>query len=326
MIRVRAALSRLRAFRQAEAEKREAPAPRPPEEQGPPGPIWVVTPCKGRLTFVQQTLGRVMAHPDARCCIVDYRCPDHVGDWVEREFAGLVAAGRLVVERVDEGPLFNKCRAHNAGARRARRAGAEYLCFLDADTLVEPGFYDFIRSKARRDRFQIAALREDGSDMPSMTGLLVVHGEAFEGVGGFDEAFASWGAEDIELRVRLCLIGGLDFDDVPLSLTRPIPHDDRLRTRFYAEHDLLSSNTANMARIHAKLHGEWRGRMRKSPSAAARLWFKHGWYPSTYWAEPQAAPRAAIRPVQPDEPISGIPGYSGPYASRRVFGTRTRRL
>src|SRR5207244_1474021 len=126
----------------------ELPVKSAPVQPVAAGPIWIVTPCKGRLSFVRQTLGRVLAHPRACCCIVDYACPDRVGDWVESTFAKEVLSGRLVVERMTDGPLFNKSRAHNGGARRAIQEGAEYLCFLDADTLVEPGFFDFLRQRA----------------------------------------------------------------------------------------------------------------------------------------------------------------------------------
>jgi hypothetical protein len=270
MTGIRSGIAGLRGSRFARPEPEH-----PPEAVAPRGPIWVVTPCKGRLRYLQQALGRVMAHPEVHCCIVDYSCPDRVGDWVEAEFASEVAAGRLVVERVPDQPVFNKCRAHNAGARRARRQGADFFCFLDADTLVEPGFYDHIRAQARGDRFLIAGLREDGSDQPSMTGLLVVRAEAFEQVGGFDEGFLGWGGEDIEFRLRLFLLGGLEVGEVPLSLVRPMEHDDQLRSRFYQERDIVTSNSHNMARIHGKFSGEWRGRMVRSPSSAERLWFKH---------------------------------------------------
>ena len=224
---------------------------------------------------MQSTASRVLAHPEARYCLVDYSCPENTGSWFEKQFPRDVAVGRAIVERVVDHGMFNKCRAHNAGAQRALRAGAEYLCFLDADTIVQPGFYEYLRKHVRRDKFLIAGQREDGSDVPSMTGLLVVHREAFERVGGFDEGFVGWGGEDIELRLRLFLLGGVGFDDVPLSLVRPIPHGNDLRTKFYAESSIAASNNANMQRIHQKLRTEWRGRMVRDLQDAERLWYRH---------------------------------------------------
>jgi hypothetical protein len=102
-----------------------------------------------------------------------------------------------------------------------------------------------------------------------------VHREAFERVGGFDEGFVGWGGEDIELRLRLFLLGGVGFDDVPLSLVRPIPHGNDLRTKFYAESSIAASNSSNMQRIHQKLRTEWRGRMVRELQDAERLWYRH---------------------------------------------------
>jgi hypothetical protein len=216
----------------------------------------------------------MLADPDINCCVVDYSCPDETAEWLENRYPDELATGRLLIERVTGETGFNKCRAHNAGARRAIRAGAEYLCFLDADTLVRPGFHAWLKRNVKPDSFAIAALREDGSDMPSMTGLLVVPADPFERVAGFDEGFAGWGGEDIELRLRLFLLGGLDHHDVPLSLVSPLPHDNSLRAAFYDEPNIFESNAANMARVRHKLTREWQGRMVRSPEDAGRLWYQ----------------------------------------------------
>jgi hypothetical protein len=230
----------------------------------------------GRLAFLRHTAPLILSQPRFKFCLVDYSCPDACGDWLEATFRDAIRERRAVVERVPGQPRFNKCRAHNAGARRARSEGAEYLCFLDADTLIRPEFSEHVIARMRKDRFLIAALRPDGSDMPSMTGLLVVHGDEFAKVGGFDEKFLGWGGEDIELRLRLYLLGGLSYGDVPLTLARPMEHDDSLRTRFYAQDDIHDSNRRNMMRVYRKIETEWKPRLRKPLESAARLWYHGG--------------------------------------------------
>ena len=269
-----------------------------------PGAIWIVVPCMGRLSFLQKTAGRVLSQPDVRYCLVDYSCPDQCGIWLERTFEQEIRERRAVVERVSGQRLFNKSRSHNAGAWRALREGAEYLCFLDADTLVNDGFLACIRERVTPRRFLIAERADDGSDVRSLTGLLAVHGHAFRGVGGFDESFRGWGAEDIELRLRLYLIGGLDYGDVPLSLVHPIVHDDGLRTKFYENRNLVVSNHDNMKRIQHKLATEWRDRCVRNIASAGRLWFNGG-SSGPAWARAAAAvqtAQAAAAAVLPERP------------------------
>jgi predicted glycosyltransferase involved in capsule biosynthesis len=206
--------------------------------------------------------------------LVDYSCPDRAGDWFEQNFSREIADGRAVVERVHGRTFFSKTRAHNDGASRALREGAEYLCFLDADTVVEPGFWEHLFAQAHPTQFLVAGKERDGSDVPSMTGLLLVHGKPFMSVAGFDEQFQGWGGEDIELRLRLYMVAGLEFGFVPIALARPINHDDTLRSQFYAVRNIAISNRENMERLRYRMYHEWVGKSHRDPAGAAPLWYR----------------------------------------------------
>jgi N-terminal domain of galactosyltransferase len=258
--------------RQGQTQLHASVAP-PPRNVSRPGSIWVCVPCMGRLSFLRQTVGFVISHPDANYCLVDYSCPDQCGDWLAQRYADEIRRRRMAIERVPNQKLFHKCKAHNAGAYRALSEGAEYLCFLDADTVVGPTFFEWIRSHVARRSFLIAGKRPDGSDLPSVTGLLVVHRDAFRQVGGFDESFRGWGGEDIEMRLRLFLLAGLDYVNVPLSLITPLPHGDALRTQFYAERDIRASNRDNMRHLARKIAVEWKGRCVRDLASSSPLWY-----------------------------------------------------
>src|SRR5207248_9025163 len=99
-------------------------------------------PCMGRLSFLQKTVGSAVSHPAANYCLVDYSCPDRCGDWLMNRYPEEIRRHRMAVERVPNQRLFHKCKSHTAGAERALPEGAEYLCFLDADTVVGPPFVE----------------------------------------------------------------------------------------------------------------------------------------------------------------------------------------
>jgi hypothetical protein len=231
----------------------------------------VVT-CMGRWEFVRQTAPRILDRSDIAYCLVDYSCPDEVGDRVLAQHPEAARSGRLIVERVSGRTKFNKCEALNAGARRAASTGARFLCFLDADTVVEPEYFDWVRAHAAPGRFLVSALN-DGHDVPSLTGALVVSAEEFGYTRGFDEEFRGWGGEDVEFRLRLHLLHGLSYDEIPLSAIRALPHDDNLRARYYDQKDVVASNAENAARIASKM-ARWRGFRSYDARTAERLFYQ----------------------------------------------------
>jgi hypothetical protein len=228
----------------------------------------------GRLAFVRQTAPAVLAQPAVRYCLVDYACPARCGDWLAAEFPAATASGRAVVARVAGQSLFNKGAANNLGARRAVSEGADYLCFLDADTVVGPGFWPWVLGNLDERRFLIAARLADGSDRPSLTGVLVVHAARFAEVQGFDETYRGWGGEDIDVRVRLRLLLGIEHGDIPVEMVEAIPHENDLRTRFYREKNAVVSNYCNLRRLKYRIWNDWRDRWKVDPDTMERLWYR----------------------------------------------------
>jgi predicted glycosyltransferase involved in capsule biosynthesis len=205
-----------------------------------------ISTCKGRLSHIKQTAPAFLkATPnDVGYLVVDYDCPEHAGDWVR---SNLGYTGRVDVLEMRSRPgAFHKTIALNAGSKYAiGKMGAEYLLYFDADTIVLPGFINQIVPLLRKNRFIIA----EPTGEEDLTGLLVIHKSVFTASGGFEESFRSWGAEDLEFRLRLFAKHNLQFDVVSCENLVPIHHDDNLRVKFYTEKDIDFSNKRNFYRL-----------------------------------------------------------------------------
>jgi hypothetical protein len=213
----------------------------------------VIVTCMGRLLHLRRTIDGVLAEHQGRYVLVDYSCPDRCGAWVKSTHPRLVEEGRLLVARVPHERHFHKTKAWNVGAQLAARVQAEWLCFLDADTIVTKGFWPWLEAHASHGRFFIAGLSPDGKDVPPLVGVLVVRREDFERVGGFDESFRGWGCEDIDMRLRLAEHKSLRYGRIPVSFFSFLEHHDDLRTRFYPMPDIRQSEAINDAILRRKL-------------------------------------------------------------------------
>ena len=190
---------------------------------------FVVT-CMGRLTFLKQTLERLCGQPNCRRVVVDYSCPENAGDWVEAHFP------QARVVRCPGQTVFNQAAARNAGARVA---DAPWICFIDADILVEPNFSEVLLPMLRPGCFYRVNSVGEG-----LLGTMVCSRADYERVGGSDEVFQNWSEEDNDLCDALAFAGGR-LELFPPTLIRHLPHVDAARTQFYAVRNLSLSMAVN---------------------------------------------------------------------------------
>src|SRR5690348_7938147 len=98
--------------------------------------ISLLTTCMGRLAHLRESLPAAAAQPRAGCVLVDYSCPDRCGNWAEAAFP------QVNVVRVAGRSRWNVCEARNAAAAAA---SAPWLCFFDADVVLDPAFVEYVR-------------------------------------------------------------------------------------------------------------------------------------------------------------------------------------
>lgn len=154
----------------------------------------IVTTCKGRLDDLKQSLPRFAAQRDAEVIVVDYDCPQQCGDYVRQEFPDA-----KVVDVLDR-PLFNLPDARNHGAAIAR---GQVLVFLDADVIVREDFLERIGFPTGEPVFGSFP----GKESNSLRGSSIVRRTDFEVLGGYDELLSGYEGEDLDLYMRLRLLG-----------------------------------------------------------------------------------------------------------------------
>lgn len=180
--------------------------------------IAIVTTCKGRLHHLRETLPRFVALGVSEIIVVDYGCPDGSGDWAEARFPG------VKVVRASDDPGFCLGRARNLGAAEA---SADWLAFLDADTLVAEGWHAWMQAHLSPGHFYRRGLMREVRDAETH-GVVVASRDDFLRVEGYDELYRGWGGEDEDLYQRLAVAGVAEreFDS---GLIRAISHGDEDR-------------------------------------------------------------------------------------------------
>lgn len=207
--------------------------------------IAFVTTSKGRLHHIRETLPRIVGQAPAEIIVVDYGCPDGTAAWVEAHYPG------VKVVRVDDDPGFCLPRARNLGAAQA---SAPWICFIDADIRIQPGWVDWMRQQLASGRFYRAAADAGGERDGETFGTVICERAAFDRIGGYDEAFRGWGGEDTDLYARLAAQPAVREADYPAHFVEPISHDDAERTQFHEVKRKDTQGRINIAYIRVKQH------------------------------------------------------------------------
>jgi hypothetical protein len=189
-----------------------------------------VTCCMGRLSSLRESLGPMVDQPGSSCVVVDYSCPEGAGDWV------LANHPSARVVRVPDRTNWHAAEARNLGMRHA---DAPWICFVDADVILEPDFGAALLSTVKPGGFYRAWSTDRG-----LVGTFACARTDLERLGGYDEMYRYWGEEDFDLYEGLEFVG-LEPRALPPPLPRHLPHGNDQRTRFSPIPDISLGHAIN---------------------------------------------------------------------------------
>lgn len=198
----------------------------------------IITTCRGRLSYLQQTLSGMVAQANSECIVVDYGCPQGTARWVADRFPD------VTIVRVDDVPVFSQCRARNLGAAAG---SASVLCFVDADIMLDPQFGAWISQHCLEKTF----LRAQPLSMDTW-GTFACRREDFQRVGGYDEIYEGYGASPEDLYLRLAHAGSVERR-FPAALISSLPNSESERTAHYATKNRWWQQRVNALYLVAKL-------------------------------------------------------------------------
>lgn len=187
----------------------------PPFKKDPPAnTVGVVIPVKDGLKFLKLNLYSVLyftSHP-FMLTVID----NQSGLKAKKFLRSFTQNHPIEVLRYDE--PFNFAAEVNLGLRHVFSKGAKFGLILNADAIVEPDWLTLLVENFHRDP-QLAAVgpvsnvgmgehkhyRQDAvQEVARLSGFcMLIRKEAFEAIGGFDEAFVGGGFEDWDFSQRL---------------------------------------------------------------------------------------------------------------------------
>lgn len=179
----------------------------------------IITTCKGRLHNLKRTLPEFLKQENTEVIVVDYDCPDGTSDYVAR----VHPAARVV--SVADKPRFNLAHARNLGA-----AKGEFLIFLDADVVIAEHFVKYIDNRMKDHSFALFGAPAQNS----LRGSCVVGRKDFEKIGGYDELLGGYEGEDLELYIRLRLVGAKQIMLEPVIVREVIEQNTEEREQYRA--------------------------------------------------------------------------------------------
>lgn len=207
------------------------------------------TTCKGRAQHIKKTLpANLKNNQHGRFLLLDYGSNDGLVEWLREDCLTEIESGKLIVYSFNPPGAFHMAHAKNMAARLAILEGADILVTQDADNftgvsldqyaahnLKESGVVLRTRTiKVGDRRFLVDCYGNHSPHKRGVAGRLLIRAHDFIKMGGYDEKYNKWGAEDIDLNARMERLGYIAKDIDPKYLDA-VPHGADIRFKEWPE-------------------------------------------------------------------------------------------
>jgi hypothetical protein len=208
----------------------------------PMKPTHAIITCFGRWQYLRLSLKALIDRTDLHVVVVtSSHCPDSTSD----KLCGLSEYHARVDWLDIEAPTFSKPEFVNAGVDTL--VPDTMLLLMDADTIVSSRVNEI---DIGQNEF---AFVEAVNGMRDLTGVLVCSASNFCDAGEIDTRMQGWGAEDLDLRLRLHNMG-MKHRVLPAGMFSSLSHDDDARVAHYAEKDMAASLQRNLEIMHSNYY------------------------------------------------------------------------
>lgn len=166
-------------------------------------------------------------YENAEFVLLDYDCPDpRTREWVRSELADEIERGRLVYGFHPDTDQLSLTHSRNLAFRLS---SGGVFCNVDADQFIGRRFADYLNRVLGSARCCVRG----PVDGRGFAGRIAVRREDFERVGGYDEAFTSYGYEDRDLIGRLAMAGVPERMIRQERFLRGLRHDHASRMKHF---------------------------------------------------------------------------------------------
>ena len=203
------------------------------------------TAMKNRFEHIKQTFPKniesARRYGNFQWVLLNYGCTDpRTEQWVQKVIRPLTETGEVDYYHFEEPSHFRFAHARNIGLHLAR---GELACNVDADNYIGDDFAEYLAARLqKKKRFvRLSGIKRGAK------GRICARTEDMKAIGGYDETFESWGADDGDLAERLKRMGIKQITCYVEEFGQAIEHDNKLRTKettvSYKESRQLSHDT-----------------------------------------------------------------------------------